>query len=130
MTQLSMFPPKAILETPRYYAVFLQQFLHEPPSHDDFQELLRQILNALMNMPWPQVILHIGVAIPDPNLMRDLSFEHDNARFNQLTIAAAEITALLCEFFRKAGLFKNDGTLPYTPLDIYHDIMVLDYVAD
>lgn len=122
-------PVRVIVEVPKYYFVFLTHFYDSPPCIEDFQELLRQILNEMLNYPYEKVIQHVGFLIPDANLMRDKRLQQSAVSANHLTLATAEITAMLCNFFRSADLFDIDGTLPYTPHSVDQNVMVLRYVG-
>ena len=123
------FPLNVILEVPQYYAIFRQYFPGTLPDREDFDEVLRQVLHALLNHPWDYVLAHIGVTIPEPHLMRDVSLDKEPDRTNQLVLATADIAAALCRFFKSADFFDVNGTLPYTPRNIHSDIMLLDYVS-
>jgi hypothetical protein len=123
------FPLNVIVEVPRYYAIFEEYFQGAVPDRADFDELLRQIVHGLMNYPFAYVMDHIGVTLPDPNLMRDKRWHQDHASLNKLSLAAGDITAMLYRFFNSANLVGDDGTLPYTPRNIHPDIMLLDYVS-
>jgi len=124
------FPRSVILEVPPYYALFQRCLnIQLPLPVEDFQEVMRQLIYEHMNYPADKVRLAVGFLIPDVNLMRDPRLRVDPVLVSQLFLATEALAAMLCSHFKFHDLVDVDGTVPYTPRNIHHDIVILDYVT-